>query len=178
MTLRSVSCTSNLLAQIIGFRTCIEFLLMLTWSFQGLLQSQTLEIILICIVVLCFPHNKIGGIRMCDERMRANVLNVCRMISSTSWWHGQAWLTIKYRSYEYEPNTDIWGQFVSIVLTRLQQILFLLLWIDGRQYMELRLCVIVAMFYSPVRNIFPRISLHDFPFHRTMRKCFASDFPE
>ena len=36
--------------------------------------------------------------------------------------------------------------------------------------MELRLCVIVEFFGSPVRNIFPRISLHDLPCHGTMRK--------
>ena len=36
---------------------------------------------------------------------------------------------------------------------------------------ELRLCVTVGSFYSPVRNIFPRISLHYLPCLRTMKKC-------
>ena len=40
------------------FRKCTEFLLMLTSSLQGLLQNQNLDIILICIVVLCYPHGQ------------------------------------------------------------------------------------------------------------------------
>ena len=37
--------------------------------------------------------------------------------------------------------------------------------------MELRLCTVVELFCSPVRNIVPRISLHDLPYLRTMKKC-------
>ena len=37
--------------------------------------------------------------------------------------------------------------------------------------MVLRLCITVELFCSPVRNIFPRISLHDLTYHRTMTKC-------
>ena len=37
--------------------------------------------------------------------------------------------------------------------------------------MVLRLCIVVELFCLPVRNIFPRISLHELPYHRTMRKC-------
>ena len=34
--------------------------------------------------------------------------------------------------------------------------------------------IVVESFYSPVRNIFPRISLHDLPCHRTMkRQCMS-----
>ena len=36
--------------------------------------------------------------------------------------------------------------------------------------MVLRLCVTVELFSLPVRNIFPRTSLHDLPCHRTMWK--------
>ena len=42
---------------------------MLTSSPQGLLQNQSLETILICNVVLCFPHNNIACIHMCDAAM-------------------------------------------------------------------------------------------------------------
>ena len=48
----------------------------------------------------------------------------------------------------------------------------------------MRLCKTVELFYSPVRNIVPRISLHDLPYHRTMRKClwvntvFCAHFPK
>ena len=37
--------------------------------------------------------------------------------------------------------------------------------------MELRLRIVVELFCSSVRNIVPRISLHDLPYHWTMRKC-------
>ena len=43
--------------------------------------------------------------------------------------------------------------------------------IGGRQCMVLRLCIAVELFGSPVRSIFPRISLHDLPYHKTMRNC-------
>ena len=65
--LRFVSCTSNLLAQMFGFRKCTEFLLMLTSSLRGLLQNQNFEIILICIVCQCFPHDNTVCIHMYDE---------------------------------------------------------------------------------------------------------------
>ena len=76
----------------------------------------------------------------------------------------------KNQVYQSESSTDISEQFVSIVLTILQQILFLLLCIDGRQYMELRLCVTAELSCSPIRDIFPHISLHDLPCHGTMTK--------
>ena len=37
--------------------------------------------------------------------------------------------------------------------------------------MVLRLCITVELFCSPVRNIFPRISLHGLPKRKTLRKC-------
>ena len=55
---------------------------------------------------------------------------------------------------------------VTKIYTILQQIPFLLLWIDDHQCMELQLCVTVELFCLPVRNIFPRTSLHDLPCHR------------
>ena len=42
--------------------------------------------------------------------------------------------------------------------------------------MELRLCIVVELFCSPVRNIVPRISLQDLPYNRIMRKWFAASF--
>ena len=41
--------------------------------------------------------------------------------------------------------------------------------------MVFRLCLIVESFYSPIRNIFPRISLHALPCHMTTKKY--ADFP-
>ena len=39
-------------------------------------------------------------------------------------------------------------------------------------YMASRLCTIAQLFYSQVRNIFPRISSQDLPCHRTMKILF------
>ena len=72
--LTSVSCTSNLLAQMFDFRKCTKVLLRLMLSFQGFPQNQNLETILICIVVRCFPHDNIVWIHSCDECKRSNVL--------------------------------------------------------------------------------------------------------
>ena len=65
--LKSVSCTSNLLARWCDFRKYTKFHLMLTPSLQSLLQNQSLETILVCISVLCFPHNNIARIHLYDE---------------------------------------------------------------------------------------------------------------
>ena len=76
---KSVSFTSNFLVRTCDFRKYTEFL---TSSLQGLLQNQSLETILICSVVLCFPENNIACIHMCDECKRSNVPNVCHMLLS------------------------------------------------------------------------------------------------
>ena len=52
--LKSVSCTSNLLAPTCDFRKCTRVHLTLILSLLGLPQNQNLEPILICIVVHCF----------------------------------------------------------------------------------------------------------------------------
>ena len=44
---------------------------MLILSLQDLRQNQNPETILICIVVLYFPHDNIGWFHMCDESMRS-----------------------------------------------------------------------------------------------------------
>ena len=49
---------------------------------------------------------------------------------------------------------------------------FLLLNIDGHPCMELRLCITAKLFYSQVRNIFQRISLHDLPCRGTKKILF------
>ena len=72
-----------------GFRKCTRRFLMLTWSFQGLLQNQSLETILICIVVLCFPHNNIACFHLYDECKRSNAPSVCHKILSSLWPHEQ-----------------------------------------------------------------------------------------
>ena len=128
MKLKSVSCTSNLLVRTCDFRKCKEFHLMLTSSLQGLLRNESLETILICNVVLCFPHNNIACIHMCDECKRSNALNVCHMLLSISLPHEQVCSrTFKHQVYQYVSNIDISEPFVNKLLTILQLIPFLLL---------------------------------------------------
>ena len=57
-------------------------------------------------------------------------------------------------------------------MDKLPLIHFLLLWIDDHPCMALRLCIISQLCYSQVRNICPRISLHDLPCHRPMKISF------
>ena len=52
------------------------------FSLQELLQNQNLETVLICIVVLGFPHNNIAGSHLYDECMRSNAPNVCHGLLS------------------------------------------------------------------------------------------------
>ena len=167
ITSASVELCANLLVQMLGFRKCTEFHLTLTSSPQGLLQNQSLEIILVCIVVLCSPHNNIACIHMCDEYKISNAPNVCHKLSSISLPHERVCSqTIKYQVHQYVANTDISEQFLSKLWTILQLIQFLLLYIDGHPCMASRLQIIIELF------IFPRISLHDFPCHRTMKISF------
>ena len=37
--------------------------------------------------------------------------------------------------------------------------------------MELSLCTVAGLFCSPARNIAPHMSLHDLPYHRTVKRC-------
>ena len=60
LKLKSVSCTSNSMARMFSFRKCMRIHRTSNFSLQSLLQNQNLETILICIVVLCFPHNNIA----------------------------------------------------------------------------------------------------------------------
>ena len=49
---------------------------MLIFSPQGLLQNQSLRTIQVCVVVLCFPQNNIGGIQLYDDCTRSNAPSV------------------------------------------------------------------------------------------------------
>ena len=61
-------------------------------------------------------------------------------------------------------------QFGSTIVTILQHISFLPLRSDGHQCMEWILCGIVVSSCWPTHNIAPHISLHDLPYHKTMKK--------
>ena len=80
---------------------------MLILSLLGLLQNQNIEIMLFCTVVLCYPHNNVAGIHMCDECTRSNAPSVGHKILSILSPHEQVRLqTTKYQVYQYEPNLD------------------------------------------------------------------------
>ena len=126
ITSASLELCANLLAQMSGFRKCTEFHLISTSSPQGLLQNQSLQIILVCIAVLRSPHNNIACIHMCDEYKISNAPNVCHKLLSISFPHEQVCSqTIKYQVYQYVPNRDISEQCVSKLWTILQLIQFL-----------------------------------------------------
>ena len=110
---------------------------------------------------------------MCDECKRSIDSGVCQKFWSILWPHEQVCSrTIHYQVYQYEPHAHISEQFVSKLWIVLQLIPFILLYFGGHQGMASRLWTIARLFYSQVRNIFPRISLHDLPYHRTMKISF------
>ena len=57
-------------------------MLMLILSLLDFRQNQNPETVLLCIVVQCFPHDKIVRIHKCDECMRSHVLNVFHKFAS------------------------------------------------------------------------------------------------
>ena len=162
-------------------RVTSEYALESTWCWFWVFQvsgkirvlKQSYSALSCCIS----PHDTVVWIHMCDECLRSNVLSVCHRLWSISWQHEQVCSrTTEYQVYQYGPNTGISEQSVSRPLTILQPFPFLLPWAGGRQCMVLRLCIVVELFCSPVHNIVPRTSLHDIPYHRTMRKCLRQVF--
>ena len=84
------------------------------WIFNVSCKIRVLKQPLICIVVLCFQHNNIAWIHLCDECTISNAPSVCHKIWSVLLKHAQACSqTTKYQVFQYEPNTDISEQFVS-----------------------------------------------------------------
>ena len=75
--------------------------------------------------------------------------------------------------FHYVQIQVISRQFERIQYTNLQHISILLLWIDERQDMQLRLCTVAGLLCSSVRNISPLISLHDFSYRRIVRTCLC-----
>ena len=171
--LRSVSCTSNWLAQMCDFRKCTELLLMLILSLRDLLQNQNLEIILVYNVVLHFTHNNIVGIHLCDECTRSSVPSICHKRSSILWPHEQVCSqTIKYlptNTSKYRHFWTICEQTVDNCPT--DSFSSSLSWwssIDG--VATLYNCWV---FYSQVRNFFHHISLHGLPCRGTQKIWFV-----
>ena len=90
-------------------RRCTEFLLMLILNLQGFLQNQSLETMLFCIVVLCFPHNNMVGTHLCDECTRSKRTN-CLSQAYVHFVTARASLftrPLKYQVSQCQPYTDI-----------------------------------------------------------------------
>ena len=105
--LKSVSCKPNLLARTCDFRKCTKFALMSTSSLQGFLQTQSLETILVSIVVRCFPHNNIACIHLGDECMRSYVRVLLVIARANLFTHH------KISVYQCGPSTSVLQLFVS-----------------------------------------------------------------
>ena len=122
---------------------------------------------------LCFPHINIAGIHLYAECKRSNTLIVCHKILSTLWPHEQVCSqTTNLQVSQCEATKDISEQFVSKLQTILLTTHFPPFSIDGHPCMMFRFCLIVELFYSQVRNIFPHISLRDLPCHETKKILF------
>ena len=128
----------------------IMFLLMLILSLQSLLQSQSLETVLICIVVLCFPHNNFACIHLYDECTRS----IARP-------HEQIYpIRAKYRHFRTICEQTVDNSPTNSFSSSLN------VWSSMQRVATF---IIVESFYWQVRNIFPHISSHDLPCHRTMK---------
>ena len=125
--LKFVSCTSNLLEQMYDFQKHIMSLHKWIWSPQDLLQNRSLETVPVCIVLQYYPHSNTVSIHMCDQCMKSIDSGVCHKPWSILWWIVRAYLlTMEYQVVQFLPSISISGQFGSMYLTSLQQILFLL----------------------------------------------------
>ena len=103
----------QLIGQKFDFRKCTEFLLMLILTLQGLLQNQSLETILVCIVVLCFPHKNIVCIHLYDERDQTRQACVTGFGPFCYRTRKLVHRPQNIKSPNTQPNTDISEQFVS-----------------------------------------------------------------
>ena len=84
------------------------------WVSKGLLRNQSLETILVCIVVLCFTHVNIFWIHMCDECKRSNAQHVCHTLWSILWLIVPVCLlTRECQVYQSVPNTSMSRQSAS-----------------------------------------------------------------
>ena len=153
-----------------GFRKCTDVHLTLMLSLQGPAKSGSWNNLNLhcCAVFPTSQHCLNSHAWWMEEIKRAKRLPQAFVHFVTAQVYSQ---TIKYQVYQYGPNI-VMSKFMSKPWTTLQLIQFLLLQIDGHQYMKLRLCTIVKYNCLRVRNMFLRISLHDLPYHRT-KKIFS-----
>ena len=110
---------------------------------------------------------------MCDECKGSNAPSVSQDLVHFFELHEQVCSrTVKYQAYQYVPHVDMSEQFWEHTLDTSP--------IDPTSFFELvvvkacmvfRLCITVALFCLPIRNIAPHIALPDLPCHRTRKRC-------
>ena len=116
--LKSVSCTSNLLT--CDFRKCTKILLMLILSLQGLLQNQSLETILVCIVVPYF-HITILRVFTCmmnvrDQTRQAFLSRFCPFCDRTIKFVHRPQISGLPTRAKYRHFSTIWSKLLTILL--------------------------------------------------------------
>ena len=121
------------------FRRYTRFLPRLILSLQDLWQNQSPETVLVCIVVLCFPHSNIVCGHSCDEWKRSNEPSVCHKFLPIWWQLVQVCLrTTDCQVHQFWPNTSIAKRFESKLWTIFRPFPVLPSWTDGRQGTEER----------------------------------------
>ena len=107
---------------------------------------------------------------MYDECTRSNALNVCHMLLSILWPHEQVCSrTIKIAGLQIRAKHRQFRTICEQTVDSSPTDPFsssLKWWSSKHGVATLNNCSVV---FSQVRNIFPRISLHDLPCHRTMK---------
>ena len=131
---------------------------------QSHLQSQNLETILFCIVVLCFLHNNIASIHMCDEWKGSDEPNVCHMLLSILWPHEQVCSLNREISglpirAKYKLFRTIWEHLFDKSPTDFKLFLFRMVVIDAgsRCFVELLsrlVCHLTISFHTFLRMTF------------------------
>ena len=165
------SYTSNLLEQMYDFQKRTIFTRKWILNLQYLLRSQSLETIPVCIVWQHYTHDNVVCSHKYDEYMKSVDSSICHKLWSILWWIVRAYLlTIKNRVVQFFPGISISEQFESMYLKILQQILFNFFEVMVNQFMEKILCGVVESSCFLTHNIAPRISSHDLPYPKTMKK--------
>ena len=152
------------------FQQCTMFLQKWILNPQDLPQNRSLETIPVCIVLQYYPHYNIVCIHMYDECKKSSDSGVCHRLWSIVWWILQVCsLNIEYQVLQFVPRKT----FVNILRVHLWQFSnrfsFLLLWSGGQRCMEQILKRVVVSSCLLTHNIAPLISLHDPPYHKTMK---------
>ena len=144
---------------------------------QGRQQNLTLGINSIDNAESCFTHDNNVGSHLRDECMKSTELKR-RSQALVLFWQIEhvCVMTMKCLVYQFVSSTNISRQFATILLTILQLIQAPPSWIDDHASKDLRLCITVLSFCSPVRNISQRIFEHVLPCRRTTQPSLREVF--